>query len=53
MEALDKGVVQEEHDGSKPPRPFLAPEDDLSDIADVLDFGMAETEFPARESAKS
>lgn len=46
METLNEGVVQEEHDTGEPPRPALVPEEHLTDVTDVLDFGVAETEFP-------
>lgn len=41
MEALDKCVVEQEHDRGEPPRPLLAPEQHLPNITDILDFGMA------------
>jgi hypothetical protein len=48
MEALNEGVVQQEHDRCEPPRPLLAPEDDLANVANVFDFWMAHTKLPAR-----
>ena len=47
MKPLDEGVVQHKHDPGEPPSPFLVPEEDLTDIADVFDFGVANAEFPA------
>jgi hypothetical protein len=47
VEALDEGVVQHEHDTGEPPGPFLVPEENLTDIANVFNFGMANAEFPA------
>lgn len=49
MESLDERVVEEEHDGCEPPSPFLSPEDDLPNIANILDLGVAHTELPDNE----
>ena len=46
MKPLDKSVVEDKHDASEPPRPALVPEEYLADVADILDFWMAEAEFP-------
>ena len=46
MEALDKGIVQNEHDGGEPPSPSFVPEEHLTHIAHIFDFGMSEAEFP-------
>lgn len=44
---LNKRVVQHEHDRGSIPGPLLAPEEHLSDIADVSHLGMPETELPS------
>lgn len=49
MKALNEGVVEQEHDCCEPPRPFLPPEDDLTDVANVLDLGMSHTKLPYNE----
>jgi hypothetical protein len=46
MQSLDKRVVQNEHEGSSPPCPSLTPEEHLTNIADVLDFRVAQAELP-------
>ena len=46
METLDEGIVQNKHDGSEPPGPVGAPEEDLADVTDIFDFGMAQAELP-------
>jgi hypothetical protein len=49
---LDEGVVQDEHDGSEPPRPLLVPEKHLANITDISNFRMSQTEFPQDKRAK-
>lgn len=51
MEALDERVVEQEHDGCEPPSPAFVPEEDLSDVADILDFGVAHAELPGDEGS--
>ena len=46
VEAHNEGVVQEEHDCGEVPCPFLAPEEHLTDVTDVFDFGMSHAELP-------
>ena len=53
MKTLNEGVVEGEHDGCEPPGPLLIPEEHLTDIADVLDFGVTKTEFPGRSVSTS
>lgn len=47
VEALDEGVVQDEHDGREVPGPFRVPEQHLADVADVFELWMAKSEFPS------
>lgn len=50
VEGLNKGVVEDEHDGGPPPSPFLAPKQSLAEITDVADLGVAEAEFPHNQA---
>lgn len=43
---LNEGVVQYEHDGGEPPRPFLVPEEHLANIAYITNLGMSQAELP-------
>jgi len=43
---LNERVVQDEHDGGKPPSPLAVPKEHLTDIGDIFDLGMTETELP-------
>jgi hypothetical protein len=53
MQSLDESVVQEEHEGGSPPCPSLTPEEHLANVADILDFRVAQTEFPVTLSDQS
>lgn len=46
MKSLDEGVVQDEHDSSKPPRPSLVPEEHLTNVTHVPNLWMSQAEFP-------
>ncbi|KAB8754776.1 hypothetical protein FH972_026564 [Carpinus fangiana] len=46
VEAHDEGVVQDEHDASEPPCRAPVEEQHLTEIAHVLDFGVAKTKLP-------
>lgn len=50
MQSLDEGVVQDEHEGSSPPCPSLTPEEHLTNVANILNFGMTQAEFPITSS---
>jgi len=50
VEALNEGVVQDEHDTSDPPRWPPVPEEHLANIAYIFDLGVAETELPVQLS---
>jgi len=43
---LDEGIVEEEHDGREVPGYLRIPVQHLTDVADVADFRVSETEFP-------
>ncbi len=43
---LNKCVVKNEHDGSKPPSPSAVPIEHLPNIADIFHFRVPETELP-------
>jgi len=38
---LNKCVVEDKHNGGEPPCPFLVPEEHLSNVANISDFGMS------------
>lgn len=46
MQCLNKGVVEDKHDGGSPPGPFLAPKQRLAKIANIANLGVAETKLP-------
>lgn len=46
VEPLDESIVQDKHDAGEPPSPPLVPQKDLADITNVLDFRVAQAEFP-------
>jgi len=46
---LNKCVVKNEHDGSKPPSQSAVPIEHLANIADIFHFGVPETELPGRK----
>ena len=50
---LNESVVEKEHDGSKVPGPFLAPEQHLTDITYILDFWVSHTELPVNDQRLS
>lgn len=39
-------IIQQEHDGSEPPRPLLIPENHLTYVTDITNLGVTKTEFP-------
>jgi hypothetical protein len=43
---LNKSIIQYEHNGREIPSPCLAPEEHLTDIADVSDIWVAQAELP-------
>ena len=49
MESLNEGVVQDEHDSGGIPGPPPVPEEHLTDITDVPNLWMSQTEFPDNE----
>ncbi|KFY73656.1 hypothetical protein V499_06278 [Pseudogymnoascus sp. VKM F-103] len=49
VEALNEGVVQNEHDGRGIPDPGFTPEQHLPDVTYVPDLGVTETELPEHE----
>ena len=49
VEALDEGVVQDEHEGRGVPDPGFTPEQHLADVTHVPDLGVTETELPEYE----
>lgn len=51
VKTLNKGVVQDEDDGSKPPSPILAPEKNLAEIANISDFGVPQAELPKDQTS--
>jgi len=45
---LNEGVVQQEHDGGKVPGRSVAAKEHLTNVTDILDFGVAHAELPAK-----
>ena len=50
VQALDKGVVEDEHDGRGPPRPLVAPEEHLAQVAHVAHLGVAQAKLPQHQA---
>lgn len=50
VQGLDKGVVQNEHDGSRPPDPLAIPEEHLSKITNITDLRMPKAELPGDQA---
>lgn len=50
MQGLDKRVVEDKHDGGSPPRPFLAPEEHLANVAHVAHLWMSQAKLPQDET---
>ena len=50
---LSYRVIQEEHDCSEPPRPFLVPKNHLANIADIANLGMTEAELPTNQGTRA
>ena len=48
VKSLNKSVVEQEHDSREIPSDLGVPEEHLSDITNVSDFGVTKTEFPVR-----
>lgn len=46
VQSLNKGIVQNEHDGREPPGPIFVPKEHLANIANIQDFWVAKAEFP-------
>ena len=47
---LDEGVIEDEHDCSEPPCPFLVPEKHLSKIAYITHFRVTHTKLPGNQT---
>ena len=46
VEALNESVVEHKHEGSEPPRDAAVEEEHLSNVADITDLRVTETELP-------
>lgn len=49
---LNESVVEHKHNSCEPPRPLLVPEEQLSNVAYVSNFRVAEAELPAFSISK-
>ena len=51
VQGLNESIVQDEHNGRRPPCHSAIPEEHLAKVTDIADFGVAKTELPGYQTS--